>query len=100
MEHPHNEKRFWIRLVYDVKDIVEPLLSRNAYFAHHESILLAMVNDEETNIRRLGWRRIYKARQDAASTKRVRAFAARKLISRPRLKLAWLIGSVVIPSPP
>ena len=68
-----------ISLTSDVKDIVEPVLSRNAYFAHHESILLAMVSDDETNIRRLGWRRIYKARQDAASTKRVRAFTVPKV---------------------
>ena len=38
-----------------------------------------MVNDDETNIRRSGWRMIYKACQDAASTKRVRAFAVQKV---------------------
>ena len=35
-----------------VVDIVKPIVSRNAYFAHPENLLLAMLDDEDENIRK------------------------------------------------
>jgi len=45
-----------------LKAIVDPIISRNAYFAHLENLLLAMISDEQSHIRTLGLRRIMKAR--------------------------------------
>ena len=43
-------------------NIIIPVIKRNAYFAHPENILLAMINDDREYVRELGWRRIKKAR--------------------------------------
>ena len=47
----------------DIFAIVKPVVQRNAYFAHPENILIAMINDERSYIRELGWRRILKAKK-------------------------------------
>ena len=47
----------------DIFAIVKPIVQRNAYFAHPENILIAMINDERSYIRELGWRRILKAKK-------------------------------------
>jgi hypothetical protein len=47
------------------KDIVAPVIQRNAYFAHVENILLCMLQDERNHIRELAWRKIKKARRDS-----------------------------------
>ena len=47
----------------DIFAIVKPVVQRNAYFAHPENILVAMINDERSYIRELGWRRILKAKK-------------------------------------
>ncbi|CAH2100076.1 unnamed protein product [Euphydryas editha] len=46
----------------DLKKVVHPVIERNAFFAHPENILIAMIFDERKHIRELGLRRIYKAR--------------------------------------
>ena len=46
-----------------VKEIVLPGMQRNAYFAHHENILLPMLADENETIRKLAWRRLKKCRK-------------------------------------
>lgn len=48
----------------DTVAIITPVIQRNAYFAHPENILLAMIQDERPHICELGWRRIMKARQN------------------------------------
>ena len=45
-----------------VKDIIEPVIQRNAYFAHPENILLGMVFDEVEETRRFAWDMIIKAK--------------------------------------
>ena len=45
-----------------LKAIVDPVISRNAYYAHPENLLLAMISDDRLHIRTLGLRRIMKAR--------------------------------------
>lgn len=48
----------------EVKRVVLPVIQRNAFFAHSENLLLAMIGDEREVLRKLGWRRILKARKD------------------------------------
>ena len=45
-----------------LKAVVDPVIERNAYFAHPENILLCMLGDERKFIRELAMRRILKAR--------------------------------------
>ncbi|GBL89474.1 hypothetical protein AVEN_87820-1 [Araneus ventricosus] len=45
------------------RDIIEPVISHNAYFAAPENMLLAMLTDERCHIRTLAARRIIKARE-------------------------------------
>ena len=61
-----------------VRDIVNKVLQRNAFFAHPENILLAMLLDKDEHIRELGWRRILKSRID--SSKERRTFIVPKLL--------------------
>nr|CAI5856215.1 unnamed protein product [Callosobruchus analis] len=42
--------------------IIDPVIERNAYFAHPENTLLCMLNDKNANLRELALRRILKAR--------------------------------------
>ena len=44
------------------KKIADPVIHRNAYFAHPENLLLAMMTDHRPHIRELGLRRVMKAR--------------------------------------
>ena len=53
--------KFCCKLSEDVFLIVKPVVRRNAYFAHLESILIAMINDDRSYIRELERRRISKA---------------------------------------
>ncbi|GBP43074.1 hypothetical protein EVAR_96336_1 [Eumeta japonica] len=55
-----------------LKNIVDPVIQRNAYFAHPENLLLAMLTDFQPHIRELAARRILKAR--SAKPKRLRLF--------------------------
>jgi hypothetical protein len=61
-----------------VKSVVQPVIQRNAFFAHPENLLLAMIQDENHSFRELGWRRIQKARNEA-KTGVVRKFIIPKL---------------------
>ena len=53
-----------IELYESVKSNTIPVILKNSYFAHHENVLLKMINDEDCNIRELGYRRILKARSN------------------------------------
>ena len=55
-----------------VQDIVKPVIQRNGYFCHPENILIAMICDERSYIRELGWRRVLKAR--SSNQKQIRTF--------------------------
>ena len=45
------------------KEVVMPVIKRNAYFLHPENILLCMINDDNAVIRKLAWKKIAKARE-------------------------------------
>ena len=51
-------------LDHQSKAITNKVLQRNAFFAHPENLLVAMISDENLIIRQLGWRRIMKARSN------------------------------------
>ena len=51
-----------------LKKVIDPVIQRNAYFAHPENLLLCMIADERTHMRELGLRRILKAKQDKAKS--------------------------------
>ena len=42
----------------ELKSIIDPVIQRNAYFAHQENILVAMLSDSRTEIRELAYNRI------------------------------------------
>ena len=58
----------------DLKKVVFPVIERNAYFAHPENLLMAMIFDERKHIRELGLRRVLKARQTKSKGKSIRNF--------------------------
>lgn len=62
-----------------IQSIVMPVVKRNAYFAHSESILLAMVNDDRPHSRELGWRRVKNCRSAIPSSDSVRIFKLPKI---------------------
>lgn len=59
--------------------VIDPVIERNAYFAHPENLMLSMIVDKRTHIRELGLRRIIKARTSAPKRKSIRAFHPPKL---------------------
>ena len=52
------------------KEVLESVVKRGAYYAHQENVLTAMINDNNLSIRELGFRRIFKARQESEETSR------------------------------
>ena len=52
------------------KEVLESLVKRGAYYAHQENVLIAMINDDNMTIRKLGFRRILKARREYEETSR------------------------------
>lgn len=54
--------------------IVDPVIQRNAYFAHPENLLLSMLSDENKTVRELAARRILQARSSPHTEKVPRVF--------------------------
>ena len=48
------------------RKIIDPVLQRNASFAHPENIHLSMISDDNPDMRTLGWRRNLKARTSSS----------------------------------
>lgn len=63
----------------EVLQVINPVIQRNAYFAHPENLLLAMVIDKRNHIRELGYRRLLKARKFASKGDPIREFVPPKL---------------------
>jgi len=53
-------------LSLELKKIVDLVIHRNAYFAHLENLLQAMMRDHRPHIREMGLRRVMKARAASA----------------------------------
>lgn len=60
-----------------IKNIIDPVIQRNAYFSHPENILLAMITDDKKHVRELGLRRILKCRN--TQNDEIREFKVPKL---------------------
>ena len=58
----------------EVKDIIDPIIKRNSYFAHPENMLVAMLYDERIHIRELSLRRILKSRKAVSNRSIIREF--------------------------
>ena len=54
------------------KEIIMPVIKRNAYYLHSENLLAAMITDENVVIRRLAWKKIAKAREQKKTAGRSR----------------------------
>ena len=48
------------------RKIIDPVLQRNAWFAHPENLLLSMIFDDNPDMRTFGWRRNLKARTSSS----------------------------------
>ena len=59
-------------------DIIDPVISRNCYFAHPENILLSMLSDSRRDLRVLAVNKIIQARQSNDNTS-IRKFSVPKL---------------------
>lgn len=51
------------------RDVVDPVISSNAYFAHQENVLLSMLADERQEVRKMAVQRILSKRLQAAAAK-------------------------------
>lgn len=56
--HFNNFIKFTRYLPPNYRTIVDKVISRNAYFAHHENILLSMVADDNIEVRELAINKI------------------------------------------
>ncbi|GBN01614.1 hypothetical protein AVEN_265915-1 [Araneus ventricosus] len=63
----------------ELLQVIDPVIQRNAFFAHTETVPLAMLVDEREHIRELGYRRFSKARQIVRKKKTVRNFVPPKI---------------------
>ncbi|KAH9627845.1 hypothetical protein HF086_001741 [Spodoptera exigua] len=77
-------RHFW-KLVYysrylpqELQSVVDPVLRRNAVFAHPENLLLSMLSDEQKHVRELAARRILKARKPS-EPRQLRVFEVPKI---------------------
>lgn len=67
----------WSRYLPDnLKSVVDPVIQRNGYFGHPESIILSMLVDDRSHIRHLAYKRIIKYR--TSSTAAIRVFSLPK----------------------
>ena len=56
----------------ETRNIIQPVIQNNGFYAHSESILLTMIVDNNKNLRKLAYFRIMKARKsESFGTKRV-----------------------------
>ena len=62
-----------------VREIVIPVVERNAYDAHPESILCAMISSSDKKYRELAWRRNLRCREKNVSSSVIRNFRVPKL---------------------
>jgi hypothetical protein len=68
----------------EVRQVIEPVIERNAYFAHMENLILSLLTDEDLNVRRNAKEKIMVARakeRDAIKTlpPNIRTFNVPKL---------------------
>ncbi|CAH0547286.1 unnamed protein product [Brassicogethes aeneus] len=62
-----------------LRNVIDPVIQRNAYFSHPENLLLAMLTDDKPTIRTLALRRILKTRNQRQNNIGVRKFKVPKI---------------------
>ena len=67
------------QLPQEVRDIVIPVVERNAFGAHHESLLTAVVTSGSKKDKEIAWRRILRCRQKSSPSGQIRSFRVPKL---------------------
>ena len=67
------------KLPSQVRKIEIPVIQRNAFGAHHELILVAIVSSINLNHNELAWRRILRSREQSVSDGRIRQLRVPKL---------------------
>lgn len=72
-------------LSMDLKTVVDECIKRNAFFAHTENLLLAMLSDDRIGVRKLAIRRIMSARH-RTKTVNVRNFEMREFLKEPTVR--------------
>lgn len=70
-KHLFNLMQYSRCLSEEIKSVVDPVIQRNAFFAHPENLLLAMITDDREFARELALRRIIKARKESPSKIRI-----------------------------
>ena len=71
------EKRILCKFTF--RKIEIPVIQCNAFGAHHESILVAMVSSTNLNHNELAWRRVLRSREQSVSDGRIRQLRVPKL---------------------
>ena len=67
------------KLPSQAREIVIPVIQRNAFGAHHKSILATMVSSTNLNHNQLAWRGIRRSREQSVSDRRIRQLRVPKL---------------------
>ena len=62
------------KLPQKIRDIVFPVIQRNSFGAHHESLLFAMLSGTNDTHTELAWRKILKCRDVRQPTGRIQTF--------------------------
>ena len=62
--HIFSAVRRIVNLSEGSQSIIKKVIQRNGYFAHPENIIIALINDASLDLRKLGWKRVMKARMN------------------------------------
>lgn len=77
-KHTYQLTQYSRFLPENLKSVVDPVIERNAFYAHPENLLVSMLFDERDHIRELALQKIITARENESSTK-LRIFRPPKL---------------------
>lgn len=80
--------------------VIDPVIERNAFFAHPENLLLSMIVDKRDHVRELGYRRIIKARNVASKRKSIRSFQTPKINFQAKDHIEMIHWGTTTLSPP
>ncbi|GBM40310.1 hypothetical protein AVEN_23876-1 [Araneus ventricosus] len=80
--------------------VIDPVVQRNAFFAHPENLILSMIVDKRDYIRELGFRIIIKAGNLASERKSIRSFQPPKTNFLAADYIEMIHWNTIILSPP
>lgn len=66
-------------LTENLLEVIDPVIERNAFFAHTENLILSMIVDQRWEVRELGLRRVLKARSLSKGIRNIRKFTTPKI---------------------